>query len=249
MGIVRLLAKGWIAVCLFAGAMALHLAATGGSDPYELALPIFVCLMLFVAMGLLFVGGFSLSAAHSGLKGLKRFDWARLVPGFNEAAFLVFMTLSFLNLIWFAPAHLTGPIADLLEKAIAFAVPGQRALEAAVTPCMIDGGRVLTSSFSWFLALIYLCSCASRIRITAAALYAERSLRPEALGERTHAVFVGVVALVGVQLLYVGSLYRLLPCDLFAGIFGALVVGLAPLMLAYAVIAAMAALLAMGKKE
>lgn len=248
MGPARLLAKGWIAVCLFAGADALYLAVKAGADPLALSLSIGICFLLFVAMGFVFVVGFSLSSASAEKPWPKKIDWSQALPGFNEAVFLIFMALSFVNLAFFAPTHMIGALPELLERAISFAVPGQRALEQAVLPCMIDGGRVFASSFSWLLALIYLCSCASRIRSAAERVKAERRQRPEALGEKTHAVFVGIVALVGVQLLYVGSLYTLLPCSLYAGIAGTLVIGLAPLMLAYAVLAAMTALLAMGKE-
>ena len=58
MGIARLLAKGWIIFCLFAGAHALHIALTRGLK-LEASLPaIAICVILFAAMGLLFAGGF-----------------------------------------------------------------------------------------------------------------------------------------------------------------------------------------------
>ena len=53
MGVARLLAKGWVAFCLFAGGFAL-------TDP-SVAIapgPALVILLLFGAMGLLFIGGF-----------------------------------------------------------------------------------------------------------------------------------------------------------------------------------------------
>ena len=64
MGIARLFAKGWIIFCLFAGAHALRLALLQGR-PLDSSLPgIGICALLFMAMGLLFVGGFGVSAGH-----------------------------------------------------------------------------------------------------------------------------------------------------------------------------------------
>jgi hypothetical protein len=248
MGIARLIAKAWIVVCLYAGADALRLAVEGSADVVGVTVSLSACLLLFAAMGLLFVGGFGLSSSHAGLSRLGHIDPARLIPGFNETVFLIFMALSFVNLGFVAPAHIAGLIPDGLVRAIHFAVPGQRALEYAAVPCLIDGGRVFASGFTWFLALIYLCSGASRIRLTAGLIRLERDRSPEALGARAHAVAVGIVAIIGIQLLYVGSIYRFLPCSMLAGIPGALLIGLAPLMTAYAVNVALASLLALGKE-
>jgi len=49
---------------------------------------------------------------------------------------------------------------------------------------------------------------------------------------------------VGMQFLFVGSAYPWLNCSAFDNITGALLIGLAPLMLAYLVVAALATLLA-----
>lgn len=247
MGIARLLAKAWIAVCLFAGADALKLVLEGGFDPVVGMASVAICVVLFAAMGLLFAGGFGLSSERGGLRRLARLAPSHLIPGFDEIAFMLFAALSFANLAWFAPAHLTGPITEGLERAIHFVVPGQRVLEAALRPCVIDGGRVLSSSFSWFLALVYLGSAASRVGLIAALIRMERRKRQCLLSERAQAMVVGSVAIAGIQLFYVGSLYPLLPCGMLAGISGALITGLAPLMLAYAVIAALASLLACDK--
>ena len=64
MGIARLLAKGWIIFCLFAGAHALRLALLQGMPLDSSLLGIGICALLFTAMGLLFIGGFGVSAAH-----------------------------------------------------------------------------------------------------------------------------------------------------------------------------------------
>ena len=65
MGIARLLAKGWIIFCLFAGAHALRIALAPAAWPLGSSLlGIGICALLFMAMGLLFVGGFGVSAGH-----------------------------------------------------------------------------------------------------------------------------------------------------------------------------------------
>jgi len=63
MGIARLLAKGWVVFCLFAGAHALRIALASGLGLASSALAIGICVILFVAMGLLFVGGFGVCGA------------------------------------------------------------------------------------------------------------------------------------------------------------------------------------------
>ena len=62
MGIARLLAKGWIMFCLFAGAHALRIALASGVPLGSSLFAIGICVLLFAAMGLLFVGGFGVSA-------------------------------------------------------------------------------------------------------------------------------------------------------------------------------------------
>src|SRR5271156_3169890 len=98
MGIARLLAKGWIIFCLFAGAHALRFALLSGLPLDNSLTAIGICAFLFMAMGLLFVGGFGISAGHAaGQLWITRFKPDHLIPGFNEAVFLIFVTLSFLN--------------------------------------------------------------------------------------------------------------------------------------------------------
>ena len=57
---------------------------------------------------------------------------------------------------------------------------------------------------------------------------------------------LGVVAVVGFQLLYMGSAFAFIDCDAYTEISGTLLVGLAPLLLAYLIVAAVANLLATG---
>src|ERR1700761_6557170 len=116
MGIARLLAKGWIIFCLFAGAHALRLALLDGF-PLGTALPaIPICAILFAAMGLLFVVGFGASASHGGGPWLSRLKPHHLLPGFNEAVFLVFVILSFLNQALVAPNVISHGGAGALEN-------------------------------------------------------------------------------------------------------------------------------------
>src|SRR3569833_3217208 len=128
MGIARLLAKGWLLFCIVAGGHGLHLALASGMAPPDAWLAIGVCTLLFAAMGLLFIGGFGVSG---GLPGTPLKDWLRphhLLPGFNETVFLAFVLLSFLMQVGLAPALLAQPAAQALERAVAFAIPGQHAL-------------------------------------------------------------------------------------------------------------------------
>ena len=82
MGIARLLAKGWIIFCLFAGAHALRFAILQGM-PLDTSLAgIGICALLFTAMGLLFVGGFGASGAQDPavLLDFLNHGWAQQQP-------------------------------------------------------------------------------------------------------------------------------------------------------------------------
>ena len=46
MGVARLLAKGWVLVCLFAGAHAVNIAVASGADPLDVLPPLIVCVVL-----------------------------------------------------------------------------------------------------------------------------------------------------------------------------------------------------------
>lgn len=244
MGIARLLAKGWIVFCLFAGAHALRIALASGLPP-ESSLPaIIICVLLFGAMGLLFAGGFGVSAGLPGTPFRSRLGLDHAVPGFNEIVFLSFVCLSFANQVWFAPHYLSGNAVTPMEQAIYFAVPGQRALVASLDACSLDGGRIFSSSFAWLLAVVFLASACSRLKLQAGIIRLERNARPEGLNPTIRAFCLGLVAVVGVQFLFVGSAYPWFHCSAFADIAGELLIGLAPLMLAYLVVAALATLLA-----
>ena len=108
----------------------------------------------------------------------------------------------------------------------------------------MDGGRVFAAAFTWLLAIIYLASAASRLQAAAGLIRLERGDRPQMLGPTLRAFLFGIVAVVGIQFLFVGSAYPWLDCSAFADITGALLIGLAPLMLAYLIVAALASLMA-----
>ncbi|HWA88871.1 MAG TPA: hypothetical protein VG889_02475 [Rhizomicrobium sp.] len=243
MGAARLLAKGWVVVCLFAGAHALH-AVLGGDAPGSVR-SVLECVALFAAMGLVFVSGYAAATEHGHARPL---EFAQLVPSFDGLVFAAFVILSFANQIVLAPEVMQNPLAEALHAAIAFAIPGQRALEGSLA-CGLDGGRVFSSSFAWLLAIVYFASAATRLRLTAGLIRLERVNRPEVLGPTTLAFLLGIVAVVGIQLLLVGSAYRFLPCSAYTEITGALLIGLAPLMLAHLIVAALANLLASGPNE
>src|SRR5579871_1664607 len=238
MGIARLLAKGWIIFCLFAGAHALNIARVRGLPLTPSLADIGICVILFTAMGLLFAGGFGVSAGLPGTPFRARLGLGHFVPGFNEIVFLLFVVLSFVNQVWFAPAHLAGNSVVPLEQAIYFAVPGQRALVSGLDACSLDGGRIFSSAFTWVLAVIFLASACSRLKLQAGIIRLERNTRPEGLNPSIRAFCLGLVAVVGVQFFFVGSAYPWFPCHAYADIAGALLIGLAPLMLAYLVVAA-----------
>lgn len=244
MGAARLLAKGWIAFCLYVGALAL--AGAGGIPQTDSVATIIVCLLLFGAMGILFISGYGLSAGHIHWPDPADFKPSDLLPGFTELVFVVFALLLLLTQLFLLPAHPGGPAVDGLQSAIRFAIVGQRALEAALAQCGADGSRLLVSALAWVLAIILLGSALSRLRLAGSIVRFERKQRPEALGAQPLAFALGLVAVVGIQLLYMGTAYRLLPCSALAGLFGDAMVAIGPLMLAYLIVAALTNLLALG---
>ncbi len=246
MGAARLLARGWIVFCLYAAGHALRLALAAGMPAAFAAQQIGVCVALFGAMGILFIGGYGLSSGLSVPLSLSRLRPTHLWPRFNELVFVVFALLAFTVQTGFAPSHLQGAAVDALRGAMHFAVFGQRALELKLTACSLDGGRVLSSAFAWLLAFIYLCSALSRIRLAAGIVRMERRMRPEALGAQALALALGIASIIGIQALYVGSAYELLPCRIEAGLFGDTLIGIGPLMLSYLIVAAITNLLALG---
>jgi hypothetical protein len=243
MGIARLLAKAWIVFCLFAGAHALRIALASGLPVPSTAFAISICVLLFVAMGLLFAGGFGVSGGV-GTPLTARLKPAHWLPGFNEIVFVIFLVLSFIDQAAFAPQIVGGGLSGALEAAIYFAVPGQRALVYSLSVCSMDGGRVFAAAFTWLLSIIYLASAVSRLKLVAGIMRLERATRPEILGPTLRAFLLGIVAVVGIQFLFVGSAYPWFACSAYTDITGALLIGLLPLMLSYLIVAALASLLA-----
>jgi len=244
MGIARLLAKGWLLFCIVACGHALHIALASGMAVSAALLALGVCVILFAAMGLLFIGGFGVSG---GLPGTPLGAWAaphRLLPGFNELVFLIFVLLAFVVQVAFAPLLMAMPAAQQVDAAMAFAVPGQRTLLRVLDACNMDGGRAFAAAFTWMLAIIWMASALSRLKLLAGLIRLEMAGRPHIIGPALRALLLGMVAVVGIQFLYLGSAFPLLGCSAFANITGALLTGLAPLMLAYVIVAAMASLLA-----
>ena len=245
MGVARLLAKGWLVFCAFAGAHAINLARARGEPPLDAAWDIGVCIVLFAAMGLLFIAGFGL-APGGRTAFLLRLKPKHLMPGFNEVVFLVFVTLSFANQLFVAPVLMGSPAAGAVQATLSFFVPGQSALQNALENCSLDGGRIFASGTAWLLAIIFLASAVSRVRLASGIIRIERMARAPTIGPTTTAVIFGIVAIVAFQLLFVGSAYPWLACSAFTDITGAVLIGLAPLMLSYLIFAALATLRASG---
>src|SRR5690348_18331832 len=96
MGLARLLAKGWVVFCAFAGAHALNIAVQGGAPVGEAVESVVLPVLLFVAMGLLFIVGYGVSGGHVSVQSWK-LSARQLIPGFNELTFIAFAVASFVN--------------------------------------------------------------------------------------------------------------------------------------------------------
>ncbi|MGB8601309.1 MAG: hypothetical protein WCD42_03845 [Rhizomicrobium sp.] len=240
-GLARLLAKAWIIFCLYAGGLASGWYWSAGGDLVRFGAVIALPVVLFAALGLVFAAGYLVLARH----GAPHRPFVFIV-GFNEAVFVAFTLISFINQVFFAPWHLDGTLSAALERALYSAIPGQRALVAMLRPCMIDGGRIFTSGITWCLAIIYLGSALSRLKITATII--RLSDDAGGMGSVAVAILLGLISLAGIYALYIGGIYALFSCSFLAGIGGGLLIGLAPLMLAYAIAMAWAAAMAGSKK-
>ena len=100
------------------------------------------------------------------------------MPGFNELVFVIFALCSFAVQTAYVPEHTSGGLLSALQAAIRFAVPGQNALENALSRCGLDGSRAFAASFAWVLAFIFLGSAISRIRLAAGIVRLERKRGP-----------------------------------------------------------------------
>ena len=86
----------------------------------------------------------------------------------------------------------------------------------------------------------------SSARLAATVVRFERKRRPEALGAQPLTFALGLVAVAGIQLLFMGTGYTLLPCRALGGLFGDAMIAIGPLMLAYLIVAALTNLLALS---
>lgn len=248
MGVARLVAKGWIILCLFAGAHAIHHQLVLHANPAVVP-AIIVSMLLFAAMGLLFATGYGVSARDGTKPLIERLKPHHLMPDFNGIVFLIFVLLSYLNQILFAPFHPIGSGISAIVNAIQFAVPGQDSLLVTLAPCAPDSGRVFASAFAWMLAIIYVASAISRIRLAAGLLRLERATRSEVLGAPVHAAVLGIAAIVGIQMFFIGNAYPWFGCRILAGLPGTVIIGLAPLLLAYLIVAALTAAVALSPEK
>jgi hypothetical protein len=241
MGVARFLAKSWIVLCLFAGGHGLAQSIGAGTLPLEALLHTAPVVILFTAMGLLFVGGYGASA-HNFFATLKV---DHVMPHFTDIVFALFAALSLLDQIAIAPHYATGSLSDAIETPLNL-IPGQRAFIRALAPCSLDGGRIFASAIAWLLAFVLFGSSLSRLRLASGLLRLERNRRVPPLSAGVAALLLGVTSIVGIQLLLIGSLYAFVPCSTFATITGEVLIGLGPLLLAYMVITALTALMATG---
>jgi len=252
MGVSRLLAKVWLLACLFAGAHSLRFALQAGGDPEVVGPQVLIAVSLFAAMGLLFVGGYSVSkdAFHTRAAALFKVRRApHSMPLFNDLVFMAFVIASFVEQVWYAPGHVTGRLTDAVEDALYFVVPGHRVVVDRLGDCALDGGRVFASSFAWLLAIVFAASAISRLKQTSDAMRIDRVLHPQSLSPTALAAVLGVTTVFAVQCIFVGSALSLLPCSAYAGLPGAILIGFAPLAFAYLVYAALAALMASGGEK
>ncbi|HEY7979012.1 MAG TPA: hypothetical protein VID67_12540 [Rhizomicrobium sp.] len=244
MGAARLLAKAWLVFCLFAGAYEAGQLLSAGASYQQFLGPLSVCVLLFGAMGLLFIAGYGVSGTGGSFRARLRLDhWT---PGFNGLVFFAFAIVIFIVQVTYLPEHVSGGILSALESSVHFAIPGQRALEVRLDACTLDGGRVTASALSWLLALVFLGSALSRVRLAAGIVRLERQSRPDTLGPASLTLLLGIFAVVGIQFLLLGSIFPLMPCDMLVDIPGELLIGLGPLMLAYLIVAAVTDLLSLG---
>ncbi len=245
MGMARLLAKGWAVFCIFAGAHALMFTLGRGVQPLDAAKTISLCTLLFAAMGLLVVGGYAAATDHGHPSILARTRLKTFIPSFNDFVFIVFACLSFANQALYAPHHAWNAVSTAITVAMDFVVPGQRAF--VQLPCHLpNGGRAFASAFTWLLALIYLCSALSHLKLSAGIIRLENTKRPPSLSPAIVSAVLGAASILGIQLLFVGSGYAFVPCSAYAELAGAVLVGLAPLALAYLIFAALSNLFATG---
>src|SRR5258708_33463736 len=127
MGVARLLAKGWIVFCLFAGGHAVVQVLAQGGGLVPALQSVAICVLLFGAMGLLFIAGFGASATGN-TPLLTRLRPRNLIPSFADLGFLAFVALSFAAQVYFISEIGGSAAGHGLHEAMRFAVPGLPAL-------------------------------------------------------------------------------------------------------------------------
>ncbi len=141
MGVARLLAKGWVGFCLFAGGHALIQALSGGVGVPETLRAIAICVLLFGAMGLLFIAGFGASARPNGPL-LARWKARDFIPSFDDLVFLAFVAVSFVVQVYFVSAIGGSGAGQAVQKAMYVVVPGLPSLAGRLTACALNGPRL-----------------------------------------------------------------------------------------------------------
>jgi hypothetical protein len=96
------------------------------------------------------------------------------------------------------------------------------------------------------LAVIFLGSGLSRVRLAAGIVRLERQRRPDAIGPASLTLLLGIFAVIAIQFLFLGTVFTILPCDMLVDLPGELLIGLGPLMLAYLIVVAITDLLSLG---
>ncbi len=245
MGVARLLAKGWVVFCLFAGGHGALLALSQGTPPAQAFEAVAVCVGLFGAMGLLFIAGFGASSTGS-TPLLARLRPHHLIPSFDDVVFVAFVAVSFAAQAYFISEIGGGAAGQAVQKAMYVVVPGLRALGDRLAVCGLNAPLLysitLTAAVAWLLAIVFVASAVSRLGLAAGLIRLERTLRPAPFGLTLLAAIYGILSIVGIQLLYVGSVFPWLGCGAFNGIDGVVLSGLAPLFLAYVIVAALTTL-------
>jgi len=245
MGVARLLAKGWIVFCLFAGAHGIDFALAQGQPIPDALRSAGLSVALFGAMGLLFIAGFGASATGN-TPVLSRWKPRHLIPGFDDIVFVAFVALSLAAQLYFVRELGYSAPGKGLQKAMQFAVPGVAALTDRLGACGFQPSRqdsaALSAAVAWLLAIVFVASAVSRVALTAGLIRLERAFHPTSFGPTVLAAIYGILAIVGIQLLFVGSLYAWLGCRAFFGIDGVALTGLAPLLLGYIIVAALTTL-------
>ena len=165
--------------------------------------------------------------------------------------FLIFVVLSFLNQAFVRARQSSSTArAGALENGDLFRGAGPaRAGRCAggLQPWMAGGCSPPPSPGCWRSSIWP--APPRGCKLQAGLIRLEAGDRPQILGPTLRAFLFGIVAVVGIQFLFVGSAYPWLIAAPLPTSPGALLIGLAPLMLAYLIVAALASLLASSPEK